>query len=303
MARLTIEDCWWSDPRREALGELVGGDEVADVIALKAWRLAQQFWKQGRKPIPKHLFDLLRSASELLRVGLATLQDGGVYVAGSFDYLDWLNQKKAAGQVGGVKSAQARRKKHGTAQPKPRSTPEAESKQSRSKPKHAEPSSSSSSSSSFSFSDSDSDSENIATASAIASPAVRRALAEEAGKGGTPSPDGVTPTALTWRAYRDAFEKKYGSKPPWNAKIAGQLKQLVARIPAIAAPEVAAFYLTHPGARYVGAMHPVGLLLFDAEKLYTEWQTGRTVTGTGARQAEKFGHAADQIRRIREGTL
>jgi hypothetical protein len=68
-------------------------------------------------------------------------------------------------------------------------------------------------------------------------------------------------------------------------------------------PAVAAFYLTHPDAYYARAMHPVGLLLQNAEKLYTEYQTGQKVTGTSARQGEKHGHAMDQLRRIQEGTL
>jgi hypothetical protein len=295
MARLTIEDCWWSDPRREALGNLVGGEEFADIVAVKAWRLAQQFWKQGRKPIPKHLFDLLRSASELLRVGLAVVRDDGVYVAGSAAYLDWLNQKQAAGKIGGVKSAQARRKKHGTAQPKPRSTPEAESKV-------AEASSSSSSSSSFSLSSSISDS-LITDGVEKSTDKGARELEVGAGKGVEANPAEASPTALAWRAYRDAFEKRHGSKPPQNKTLMGQLSQFVKRLPAADAPAVAAFYLTHTDAYYNRAMHPVGLLLRDAEKLYTEWKTGQQITGVKARQQETYGHAADQLRRIREGTL
>lgn len=129
-----------------------------------------------------------------------------------------------------------------------------------------------------------------------------REIAEEAGKGGIRL-DGASPTALAWRAYEDAFEKRYGSKPPGNRTSMGQLSQFVQRIPRESAPAVAAFYLTHNDAFYVRTMHPVGMLLKNAEKLYTEWQTGQRVTATSARQADKFGHAEEQIRRIREGTL
>jgi hypothetical protein len=60
----------------------------------------------------------------------------------------------------------------------------------------------------------------------------------------------------------------------------------VERIPEAEAPAVAAFYLTHNDAFYVKSMHPVGLLLRDAEKLRTEWATGRKVTSIQARQGE-----------------
>lgn len=101
------------------------------------------------------------------------------------------------------------------------------------------------------------------------------------------NPEGPSPTALTWRAYRDAYEERHGKAPPWNAKIGGQLKQLVSRIPAEEAPLVAAFYLTHNDAYYVKSMHPVGLLLRDAEKLRTEWATGKKMTGIQAKSAEQ----------------
>lgn len=38
---------------------------------------------------------------------------------------------------------------------------------------------------------------------------------------------------------------------------------------------MAAFYVTHRSSWYAEKMHPVNLLLQDAEKLRTEWATGR----------------------------
>lgn len=107
---------------------------------------------------------------------------------------------------------------------------------------------------------------------------------------GSPSadaePEGPTPTAQTWRAYRDAFAARYRAKPPWNSKTGGQLKQFVSRIGADEAPLVAAFYLLHGGYRYVSAGHSVGLLLQDAEKLRTEWATSTIVTDASARKTD-----------------
>lgn len=100
-------------------------------------------------------------------------------------------------------------------------------------------------------------------------------------------PEGVSPTAITWRAYKNAFEARYGTAPPWNAKTAGQLRQFVSRIPQHEAPQVAQYYLRHNGYKYVNNMHPVGLMLQDAEKLRTEWATNRQVTTADAKNADR----------------
>lgn len=116
-------------------------------------------------------------------------------------------------------------------------------------------------------------------------------------------PDGPTPTALVWRAYKAAFQKRWKKSPPWNAKIAGQLRSFVTRMPAADAPFVAEFYLTHNDAFYVKAMHPVGAMLRDAEKLHVEWQRGSQVTSRDARSAESMGHYQSQLERIARGEL
>lgn len=100
-------------------------------------------------------------------------------------------------------------------------------------------------------------------------------------------PEGPSSTALTWRSYKEAYKQEYGEPPPWNAKIGGQLKSFVGRVQSKEAPLIAAFYLTHGDQVYKKAMHPVGLLLRDAEKLRTEWATGRKMTGAQAKQSEQ----------------
>lgn len=91
-------------------------------------------------------------------------------------------------------------------------------------------------------------------------------------------PDGRPPakTALVWEAYRTAYRDRYDADPVRNAMVNGQLSQVVARL-GEDAPRVAAFYVAHPAAFYVQAGHSVALLLRDAEKLCTEWRTGKTM--------------------------
>jgi hypothetical protein len=144
MARINIEECWWSDPRRSLLIRLLGDEEKADGTAVKMWRLAQEFWKRDRQCVPKYIFETLQFASELLRSALAEERDGSIYVRGSSQYLEWVKDKSEAGRLGGLKSAEARREKYGNAQPQPRENTEANTEAPPKHPKQTEPSASAS---------------------------------------------------------------------------------------------------------------------------------------------------------------
>lgn len=94
-------------------------------------------------------------------------------------------------------------------------------------------------------------------------------------------------TAEVWAAYTAAYRDRYGVDPVRNAKVNGQLANLVARLGGSEAPAVASFYVRHNFALYVRAKHPADLLLRDCEGLRTEWATGRTVTNTEAQQQDR----------------
>ena len=117
------------------------------------------------------------------------------------------------------------------------------------------------------------------------------------------TPRGESPTKETWEAYSVAYESRHGAAPVRNATTNSQMAAFVKRIGGAEAPQVAAFYVSHNDQFYVRSLHSVGLLLQNAEKLRTEWATGRRVTGTVARQAEKSSHAQDQLARIARGEL
>ncbi len=99
----------------------------------------------------------------------------------------------------------------------------------------------------------------------------------------------------TWKAYSDAFFNRYGTEPIRNAKVNGQIAQLVTRLGATEAPQVAAFYLTHPDAFYSKKAHCVDLLVKDAESLRMQWATGRRITATHARHEERLHANADAV--------
>lgn len=113
MARINIEDCWWTDPRRSKLIKLLGGENQADGAAVRMWRLAQEFWKDGRKLIPQYIFETLEESQALLGCGLASLGEAGVYVRGSSQYLDWVIEQREKSKKGGQKSAQRARDSKG----------------------------------------------------------------------------------------------------------------------------------------------------------------------------------------------
>ena len=95
------------------------------------------------------------------------------------------------------------------------------------------------------------------------------------------------PSAEVWEAYASAYQGRYHVQPVRNASVNAHLAQFVGRVGADEAPAVAAHFVQSQNGLYVAAMHPTNLLLRDAEKLRTEWATGRMVTRTQAQQADR----------------
>ena len=93
--------------------------------------------------------------------------------------------------------------------------------------------------------------------------------------------------AIAWDSYAAAYRDRYGTDPVLNAKVRSQMLQFVGRVPKDDAPHVAAWFLGHQNRWYVERGHSVDCLLKDAEKLRTEWATGRQVTATQASQADR----------------
>lgn len=129
---------------------------------------------------------------------------------------------------------------------------------------------------------------------------------EEEGKGVVAAPTENFPAAIapvpekpeselqasckeTWAGYSFAYEQRYQVKPVRNQKVNALVKQFVQRIGFEESPLIAEWFVSHPGGYYVGRMHDFGCLLSDAEKLRTEWATGRVMTQTKARQSDKTG--------------
>lgn len=93
-------------------------------------------------------------------------------------------------------------------------------------------------------------------------------------------------TFKAWANYAMAYRKRYQAWPVWNAKTAGQIGQLIARLGIEVAHHVAAYYLTINDARLINGCHNLGDLLAKAEAYHTQWVTNRQMNATTARQQE-----------------
>lgn len=94
-------------------------------------------------------------------------------------------------------------------------------------------------------------------------------------------------TFKTWANYAITYRRRYNAWPVWNARVAGQISNLIDRIGHDAAPKVAAYYLSISDQRFITEQHSVGMLLNRAEALHTQWVTGTRVNSTTARQNER----------------
>jgi hypothetical protein len=264
LARINIEDSIYKDARFFSLLMKLGDPDRAIGALVRAWSVAQEWFLSPEKMVPSAEWEKQKLRPEIIEVGFAERVDGKIRMSGADEQFAWLRQRSESGKRGGLKTqAKSPSDRQATA-------------------KRAQASSSSSSSSSSSISDSNSKTKTAPKAKSLG------------------ADDSINPVSLTWAAYRDAYRDRHGSPPPWNAKNAGQLAHFVRRIPAEEAPQVAEFFVLHNASRYVSAMHPVGMLLQDAEKLRTEWFTGRKMTPGLARQHEQHDANVSVVREFLE---
>jgi uncharacterized protein YdaU (DUF1376 family) len=95
------------------------------------------------------------------------------------------------------------------------------------------------------------------------------------------------PSTFVWQSYSDAYYRRYNIEPVRNATVNGQLSNFIKRVPIDEAPHIAAFYVSHNNSFYVNKMHPIGIMLSDAEKLRTEWATNKQMTRQTAQQVDE----------------
>lgn len=92
----------------------------------------------------------------------------------------------------------------------------------------------------------------------------------------------------TWASYEQAYQQRYKTVPVRNAKVNTAVAQIVKRLGATEAPEVARFFVEMVNEAFVlKRCHAVGDLLSQCEAYRTQWVAGISMTSTAARQADK----------------
>lgn len=102
----------------------------------------------------------------------------------------------------------------------------------------------------------------------------------------------------TWDGYCSGYAARYGVEPVRNAKVSGQVVNFVKRVGMVDAPDIARWFPGHSASFYVSRGHTVDTLLRDAEKLRTEWMTGRVITSTKARQSDRSGATMSALQEV-----
>lgn len=258
MARLTIEEQWWTDPRREKLAKLVGDSLLADAVVLRLWRAAQEFWGKGRLPMPLEVFESLEHHRSIVEAKLATIEGDLVYVRGTNEHQTWLAEKRAAAAAGGKKSAESRRKKTGSAQPKSEAKPKHSRSTAEANPKVLEPSGS--------YSGSGSDSLKIPKTSSSGASASLPAVVE----GNLPDRRGKNAVAL----WMEAYHRRYGRRYPALGKDHGTLMGLEKNYPGDQLEIFFAAYLAMKDPLYVSQNHPLSLFFRDLPRIAGAAHTG-----------------------------
>lgn len=268
MARINVDDGLESRPEYRKLLKLHDGDDDRALgMLVRFWRLAQKYWGDGELVPAEDIQDW--GFEYIIESKWGVLKERGVYAIGSEERFAWYRQKCEAGKARSNAPRDAGGKfTSGTPSDDQRSDVSAPPK-----PPLA-----------------DIPIQPLSLAPVLVpslSPSRReeKDLAPRSRK--TAPSDAESPVSKVWEAYAGAYEARYGEPPSRNAMVNGQLAHFVKRIPQGESPEVAAFYVRHNDSFYVRSMHPVGLLLKDAEKLRTEWATGRTMTSQRARQVEQ----------------
>ena len=111
MARINVEDQFWTDPRKQYLASKLGCELKAIGACVRFWRLAQEYHKRG-KMIPESAFRFAMLPEELFDAEFAVRFEEGIYAKGGEENFAWIKSKIDNGKAGGVESGKARANKN-----------------------------------------------------------------------------------------------------------------------------------------------------------------------------------------------
>ena len=283
MARINIEDSVFQSACYMDLILSVGCKFKAIGIITILFKEAQKYWVPNRQPIPKQIFTKLGFPNSIIDLGFVDELNDGFYVKGSEDAFNWLIEKHEQAKEAGKRSAEARKKNFGSAQPisnvKQESSNEPRTTVERSLNSVERPSTSP---------NVDPTEPNALTLTPTLSLTLTPTLDNNITKSPKKSKPPPNPelNQKIWNSYSAAYFSRYKTEPIRNAKINSQISQIAKRL-GVEAIEVVKFYLSHNDSFYLKNLHSLGLCLNNAESLRTQWARGKAITGRDVHNFEK----------------
>ena len=118
MARINIEEEFFSDLRLDKLSELCGKKTDAIGCLVLAWREAQRYWVRDKGLIPSDVWAMLPNNNLLVSSGFAVGLESGFYMKGSEEKFSWVLKLRENGQKGGrPKKSSKKRENNGLQKP------------------------------------------------------------------------------------------------------------------------------------------------------------------------------------------
>lgn len=297
MARIQIDDSFWLDERFiDLVGRLGSGRDAIGTVIMALVK-SSKYWIPDNKLIPESEFRKMQNSIELVSSGFARVGTEGVYIEGTREQFAAVQQRVNAGRAkrgsfhiseekkAEVRTATRRAIKDGVIVAKEfcELCGDVDSIQIH-----------------------HNDYDNPLDIKWLCSGCHLYVHAEDRkNKAKKTIDDSAVKEACkkTWEAYSNAYLRRHGAAPLRNALNNSKIKSFVGRVGLSEAPEVAKFFVEHSNSFYVSCLHPVGVMLRDAEKLRTEWITGSKMTSITAMNAEKSSYHQDQLRRIQVGEI
>ena len=81
----------------------------------------------------------------------------------------------------------------------------------------------------------------------------------------------------TWKAYKEAYNKRYSVNPLRNAKVNKIISNIVKEVGEIA-PEIVGFYVTHNNEYFLEKKHDIAVLLKNLQLVVTDYHNGTITT-------------------------
>lgn len=108
-------------------------------------------------------------------------------------------------------------------------------------------------------------------------------------------------TAQVWSQYHSSYVARYATDPVRNARVNGQIADLVRRVGVADAVALAAFFLSSSNSWFVRNQHSVGDMLKNCEGLVVQMRRGQAYTEHQGRAESDAGALRAQLERLAGG--